>query len=83
MMIKTIFLAIISNAPASRRHFELKDIDLEKYFDPIILSREVEIEKPHAAKNLNFGDCILFNFDRVAQDEFISINDFKKLKEIF
>lgn len=39
-------LGIISNAPPSRRHFELKDFDLEKYFDPIILSGEVQSSKP-------------------------------------
>jgi len=39
-------LGIISNAPPSRRHFELKDFDLEKYFDPIIISAEVQSNKP-------------------------------------
>jgi len=39
-------LGIISNCLVSRRHFELKDFDLEKYFDVIVLSREIDIDKP-------------------------------------
>lgn len=42
-------LGIITNAPVSRRHYELKDFDLEKYFDPIIISHEVGVRKPNKA----------------------------------
>lgn len=39
-------LGVISNSLVSRRHYELKEFDLEKYFDPIILSREIDADKP-------------------------------------
>lgn len=40
-------LGIISNCLVSRKHFELKDFDLEKYFDVIVLSREIDSDKPN------------------------------------
>lgn len=105
-------LGIVSNAPPSRRHFELKDFDLEKYFDPIIISAEVQSDKPEekifqialnlagieaghsamidnkvdnlqTAKKMGFGQCILYNFDKVDQSEFIVVDDFIEFKEIF
>jgi putative hydrolase of the HAD superfamily len=39
-------LGVISNGMPSRRHYELVDFELLHYFDPIVLSREVGIEKP-------------------------------------
>jgi HAD superfamily hydrolase (TIGR01509 family) len=39
-------LGILSNALASRRYYELKQFGLLRYFDPIILSREVKSDKP-------------------------------------
>ncbi|MBU1016713.1 MAG: HAD family hydrolase [Patescibacteria group bacterium] len=52
-------LGIISNCLVSRKHFELKDFKLEKYFSAVVLSREINIDKPHpdifhyALKQLN------------------------------
>lgn len=40
-------LGIISNAMPSRRINELRYLKLIEYFDPIILSREFGLEKPH------------------------------------
>lgn len=105
-------LGIISNAPPSRRHFELKDFDLEKYFDPIILSGEVQSSKPEekifkialdlakvkasdsafidnkpenlqTAQKLGFSQCVLFNYDKIEQQEFLTIDEFIKLKDVF
>ncbi|MBU1110524.1 HAD-IA family hydrolase [Patescibacteria group bacterium] len=39
-------LGIISNCLVSRKYFELKDFDLEKYFDEVVLSREIDVDKP-------------------------------------
>jgi HAD superfamily hydrolase (TIGR01509 family) len=40
-------LGIISNCLVSRKCFELKDFGLEKYFDVVVLSREIDVDKPH------------------------------------
>lgn len=40
-------LGVLSNALPSRRHFELKLENIDKYFDPIILSFEEGIQKPN------------------------------------
>lgn len=42
-------LGVLSNALPSRRHFELKLENIDKYFEPIILSFEEGVQKP------NFG----------------------------
>jgi len=39
-------LGVISNGTPSRRHNEMVDFELLPYFDPIVLSREVGMEKP-------------------------------------
>jgi len=39
-------LGVISNGMPSRRHYEMAEFELIPYFDPIILSREIGIEKP-------------------------------------
>lgn len=41
-------LGIITNAFPSRRHYDLKICSLDKYFDPIIISSEVGVEKPNS-----------------------------------
>ena len=40
-------LGVISNAPISRRHYEMKDHELEQYFDVVVLSRDIAVDKPH------------------------------------
>jgi putative hydrolase of the HAD superfamily len=40
-------LGVISNAPVSRRHYEMKEHELEQYFDLVVLSRDISIDKPH------------------------------------
>jgi len=40
-------LGIISNCLVSRKYLELKDFKLEKYFSAVVLSREINIDKPH------------------------------------
>jgi len=42
-------LGVISNGMPSRRHYEMAEFELLPYFDPIILSREVGVEKPDAS----------------------------------
>ncbi len=41
-------LGILSNCFVSRRYFELVDYDLNKYFKAIVISREVDADKPDA-----------------------------------
>lgn len=40
-------LGVISNAPVSRRHYEMKEHELEQYFDVVVLSRDISVDKPH------------------------------------
>lgn len=40
-------LGVISNAPVSRRHYEMKEHELEQYFDVVVLSRDIAVDKPH------------------------------------
>lgn len=39
-------LGILSNCFVSRRYFELIDYDLDKYFKAVVISREVDADKP-------------------------------------
>src|SRR3989344_1209204 len=47
-LFKRYQLGIISNCLVSRKYFEIKDFDLEKYFESITLSREIDIDKPNS-----------------------------------
>lgn len=40
-------LGVLSNSLPSRRHHELKIDNIDKYFDPIIISSEVGVRKPN------------------------------------
>jgi len=40
-------LGVISNCLVSRKYYEMKEFDLEKYFDTVTLSREINIDKPN------------------------------------
>ncbi len=48
LLAKKYRLGIISNAMPTRRHQELLDHDLVKYFDPIVISAEIGLRKPEA-----------------------------------
>jgi len=39
-------LGVISNCLVSRKYFELKDFKLDEYFSAVVLSKEINIEKP-------------------------------------
>ena len=40
-------LGVISNCLVSRKYYEMKEFDLDKYFDTVVLSREINIDKPN------------------------------------